>query len=256
MRLKGAGGLKSMLRSVGVGLILGAGLVWFKMKTIGDERVTSVRERVEPGLIAELEERGLRYGSPVFLRAFKESAELELWLEKKPGQPWELYRSWPIAAWSGQLGPKLKEGDYQTPEGFYAVGKGQLNPRSTFHLSFNVGYPNGYDRHRGRTGSHIMVHGSNVSVGCLAMTDPVIEVIYLLVEAALARGQEAVPVHLLPFRLTAERMQAAEGEDWYEFWQQDLWPVAEAFEKSRVPPKVEVEAGGYRLSGEVDQAGR
>jgi murein L,D-transpeptidase YafK len=147
---------------------------------------------------------------------------------------------------SGKLGPKLKEGDLQAPEGFYEVGKKQLNPMSRFHLSFNVGYPNAYDRYHGRTGSLIMVHGSNVSIGCFAMTDPVIEEIYLLVEAALKGGQEAVKVQVFPFRMTPEKMSAVEGE-WAGFWRDELWPGYERFERTGVPPEVGVREGRYRV---------
>lgn len=237
----------SILRAVGLGLLLGGMVFYFQMNLIGKERIDAVRERVEPGLKRDVEERGLSWGGAVFLRAFKESSELELWLQGKEDKGWKLYETWKIAAWSGKLGPKQQEGDYQTPEGFYAVRPGQFNPRSSFHLSFNIGYPNAYDRHRGRTGSLIMVHGSNVSVGCLAMTDPVIEKIYLLVEAALAGGQPMVPVHLFPFRMTAQRLAEAEaeGREWLGFWRDELQPVYQAFEETKVPPVVSVEEGRY-----------
>jgi len=238
---------RSMFRSVSLGLLLGGLVFYWRMAAIGNDRLESVRERVQPALKQALEGRGLRLGAAVFLRAFKESSELELWVEKDKGKPWELFHTWQIAAWSGQLGPKLREGDGQTPEGFYEVKNGQLNPRSTFHLSFNIGYPNGYDRHHGRTGSLIMVHGSNVSIGCLAMTDPVIEQLYLLVEAALAGGQQRVPVHLFPFRMTAERMAEAETEagEWLDFWRAELQPIYKAFEETQVPPVVTIKEGRY-----------
>jgi murein L,D-transpeptidase YafK len=146
----------------------------------------------------------------------------------------------------------LKEGDLQAPEGFYEVGIKQLNPMSRFHLSFNIGYPNAYDQHHGRTGSLIMVHGSNVSIGCFAMTDPVIEEIYLLVEAALKAGQVAVPVHVFPFRMTAERIAQAEAEGaaWLSFWRDELAPPYAAFEKKGVPPGVKSVEGRYEVAKE------
>ncbi len=229
---------------VGLGLILGAGVFWWQMNAIGSERLDEVRGRVEGGLKRAMEEAGLRYGAPVFVRVLKEEGELELWVEVKEGERWKLFRKWRIAGMSGKLGPKLKEGDLQAPEGFYEVGKKQLNPMSRFHLSFNVGYPNAYDRFHGRTGSLIMVHGSNVSIGCFAMTDPVIEEIYLLVEAALKGGQEAVKVQIFPFRMTPEKMAAVEGE-WAGFWREALWPGYERFEKTGVPPEVGVREGRY-----------
>ena len=229
---------------VGLGLILGAGVFWWQMNAIGSERLDEVRGRVEGGLKRAMEGAGLRYGAPVFVRVLKEEGELELWVEAKEGERWKLFRKWRIAGMSGKLGPKLKEGDLQAPEGFYEVGKKQLNPMSRFHLSFNVGYPTAYDRFHGRTGSLIMVHGSNVSIGCFAMTDPVIEEIYLLVEAALKGGQEAVKVQIFPFRMTPEKMAAVEGE-WAGFWREALWPGYERFEKTGVPPEVGVREGRY-----------
>jgi murein L,D-transpeptidase YafK len=131
------------------------------------------------------------------------------------------------------------------------VDPGALNPNSRFHLSFNLGFPNAYDRSLGRTGSFLMVHGNCVSVGCYAMTDPVIEEIYVLVEAALNAGQRTVPVHAFPFRMTDQRMQQARGSEWFGFWQQ-LWPVYQAFETTQQVPNVVVLDQGYGLA--PDQA--
>jgi murein L,D-transpeptidase YafK len=138
---------------------------------------------------------------------------------------------------SGKLGPKLKEGDQQAPEGFYAVNARSMNPQSDFHLSFNIGYPNAFDQGQGRTGSFIMVHGRNVSIGCFAMTNPVIELIYLVVEDALAHGQSIVPIHVFPFRMTDERMARAEADQspWLDFWK-NLREGYLRFEANRVPP--------------------
>ena len=140
---------------------------------------------------------GWQQGSPVYLRIFKAESELELF-GLHEGR-WTLLKTFPICHWSGTLGPKYREGDMQSPEGFYAVDLGRLNPNSTFHLSFNLGFPNAVERAQGRTGSFLMVHGNCVSIGCYAMTDPGIEEIYRLVEAALEAGQAGVPVHAFPF---------------------------------------------------------
>jgi murein L,D-transpeptidase YafK len=145
---------------------------------------------------------------------------------------------------SGELGPKLAEGDGQTPEGFYEVNPRGLNPKSHYHLAFNIGYPNAYDRAHGRTGSFIMVHGSRVSIGCFAMTNDSIEQIYCLVEAALERGQAAVPIHCFPFRMTAERMALALESPWFGFWTQ-LHEGYIAFEATRFPPVMAVRRKRY-----------
>ena len=135
---------------------------------------------VAPSMIQDLAEKELSYGTPVFIRIFKEEKELEVWL--KQGEVFKLFRIYMIAAMSGTLGPKLQEGDRQAPEGFYYVTPSRMNPNSRFHLSFNLGYPNTYDQAYQRTGSAIMVHGNRVSIGCFAMTDAKIEEIYALAD--------------------------------------------------------------------------
>lgn len=183
------------------------------------ERAHEAAARVRPRLEQECAAAGLRLGAPVFMRAFKESKELEIWLEAAPGERYRLFRTYPIKTWgSGRLGPKLKEGDGQAPEGFYTVSARQLNPNSSFHLAFNLGFPNEYDRSLGRAGSHLMVHGAASSIGCYAMTDPLIEEIYTLAAAALGSGQRSFQVQCLPFRFTSERMAQAQKSEWHDFW--------------------------------------
>lgn len=200
------------------------------------ERLSDVRKRLLPRLNEELAAKECRLGQPVFVRIFKESRELELWMQGNKAE-WRLFRTYPIACFSGTLGPKTREGDLQAPEGFYSVAQKQLNPASRYHLAFNVGYPNAYDLAHGRTGSLIMVHGDVCSIGCFAMTDPVIEEIYLVVEAAVQSG-ESVPVHCFPFRMTAERMAQAEAEH-VEFWR-ELQCGHDIFEKEKRVPRVVV----------------
>lgn len=209
-----------------------------------EERVKDAQARVLPLLPQELAKKGAQLGDPAFIRVFKETKELELWLQT--GQVWKLFRTYPIAAMSGDLGPKLKEGDGQAPEGFYAFTQAKMNPASSYHLSFNIGYPNAYDQHHGRTGSFIMVHGNEVSIGCFAMTDPVIEEIYLVADAALKGGQKEVAVHVFPFRMTDERLEKAKDETTLAFWH-ELKPGYEAFEKIGAPPKVAVNKGVYHF---------
>jgi murein L,D-transpeptidase YafK len=200
------------------------------------DRLREVRARVTPSLKQELAAAGFALGDPAFIRVFKEERELELWLNPNGASQFKLWKTWPVAAMSGKLGPKLKEGDLQAPEGFYAVDAKAMNPQSDFHLSFNIGYPNAFDQAQKRTGTFIMVHGDKVSLGCFAMTDPVIEQIYLAVEEALHRGQSFVPVHVFPFRMTDERMARAEteGGEWLAFWR-NLREGYDFFEKNRMP---------------------
>ncbi len=207
-------------------------------------RAEDAAARLRPVLNRDLAKAGLRFGDPVFLRVFKDPGELELWVLRPSTGLYKRFRTYKIAKFSGELGPKLREGDRQAPEGFYSVAADRMNPRSAFHLSFNLGYPNAYDRHHGRTGSLLMVHGSNVSIGCYAMTDAFIEEIYTLCDAALKNGQENFAVHCFPFRLTEERLLRERESEWFEFWT-NLKEGYDAFERRGVPPAWSVEAGRY-----------
>jgi murein L,D-transpeptidase YafK len=213
----------------------------------GSARAAAAAAKVRPNLERDLEANGLQLGSPVFLRAFKEERVLELFLWHGESKRFRLFQSYPIAAASGTLGPKLAEGDGQVPEGFYAVGPRAMKPDSDYHLAFNLGYPNQFDRAHHRTGSAIMVHGNQVSIGCLAMTDAKIEQIYTLCDAALKNGQPFFRVHLFPFRMTEARMKQAAGSRWHAFWQ-NLKQGHDWFETHGSPPDVTVKNGEYRFA--------
>ncbi|WP_400766012.1 murein L,D-transpeptidase family protein [Methylosinus sporium] len=170
----------------------------------------------EPPPLTNRDDGNFRMGSAVYVRIFKKEGELELW--RRQSGRFTLYRTYPICKWSGHLGPKLKSGDYQSPEGFYSVSARQLNPNSHYHRAFDVGFPNAYDKQNGRTGGALMVHGACKSVGCFAMTDRVIEEIYGMVEAALRGGQHEVPVHIFPFRMTDAALAKETQGDWTNLW--------------------------------------
>lgn len=210
----------------------------------GRKRQADVINRMTPRLTRELESKGLKLGAPVFLRVHKESRELEVWVKKTNAPEFVHFRTWKIAAMSGNLGPKLAEGDFQAPEGFYYVTPQQMKPDSRFHLAFNIGFPNNYDRSQRRTGSFIMVHGNEVSAGCLAMTDNGIEEIYTLCHSALENGQPYFRVHIFPFKMTRERLYGEENNQWYSFWM-NLKEGYEWFEKKKSPPNVTVGNGRY-----------
>lgn len=199
-------------------------------------------ERVRPGLEKALAGQSLRLGSPIFIRIFKESNELEVWVKSK--NVYEQFRTYEICDYSGNLGPKLIKGDNQSPEGFYFVTPNRLNPLSNFHLSFNIGYPNSYDRYHKRTGGAIMVHGNCVSIGCYAMTDKNIEQIYALADAAFRNGQGFFRVHIFPFHMTGENMEKHRNFKWISFWQ-NLKEGYDYFEQHRLPPNVVVRRGRY-----------
>ena len=205
-------------------------------------RSAGVIRRLTPQLQTALASQQLQFGSPIYIRIFKTERELELWIDN--GRRYLLFRTYPICTFSGNLGPKLREGDRQSPEGFYAVGPAQLNPASQFHLSFNLGYPNAYDRAHSRTGSALMVHGNCVSIGCYAMTDRYIEEIYTLADAALRNGQPQFKVHVFPFKMVPETLAKHRTSPWYSFWQ-ELKAGYDAFEHHRQPPQVSVRAGEY-----------
>jgi murein L,D-transpeptidase YafK len=227
-----------------------AGLRMALSDQIGTEMATA-----EPASTAEaarerdrrLAEKGMTAGSPILIRIFKAEFELELWMRK--GDRFELFATYPICYWSGTLGPKLHEGDKQAPEGFYAVGLNQIHRSGRWPRSLNIGYPNALDRAHARTGSLILVHGGCSSTGCFAMTNPVMAEIYAFAEQALQAGQERIPIHVFPFRMTeanfAERTPA-HGE-WRSFWL-NLKLAYDLFERTRLPPRVGICNKQYAVS--------
>jgi murein L,D-transpeptidase YafK len=193
-----------------------------------------------------LKAQGVALGAPVFLRIFKLESELEIWMQKD-GR-YRKFATYPICLWSGRVGPKLREGDRQAPEGFYAVTKEELNPNSRWHRSFSLGFPNAFDRALGRTGSFIMVHGGCQSVGCFAMTNNVVDEIWRLVTAALDQGQPAFNVQVFPFRMTEKNLAARKGDKWSPFWADYLKKGYDAFERTHLPPMVSVCEGRYVIA--------
>ena len=210
-----------------------------------EDRAGDAERRVRPRLESELAAAHLRFGAPVLLRIFKQEAELELWLHD--GRRYRRFRTYPICAYSGRLGPKVRQGDRQAPEGFYEVRRGDLRERSQYHLGFDLGYPNAYDRAHGRTGSLLMVHGDCVSIGCYAMGDAQIEQIYTLVAAALRGGQRRVEVHAFPFRFDAPPRRDWRAGEWGAFWS-ELEPAYFAVERTGQLPTVRVVDGHYRVA--------
>ncbi len=192
-----------------------------------------------------LAEHGLAQGAPVLMRIFKSEFELELWM-KRDGR-FHRFATYPICTWSGALGPKLAEGDRQSPEGFYTVAPDALNPNSKWYRSFNLGYPNAFDRAHGRTGSFLMVHGGCGSIGCYAMTDGQIDEIWRLINAAFANGQARFQVQIYPFRMSEERLAGLGDHPSAEFWR-TLKAGNDAFEKALLPPRVHVCQGTYQFS--------
>jgi murein L,D-transpeptidase YafK len=193
---------------------------------------------VPPQTVALIAAKGMDTSSPILLRIFKEEAELEIWKEARDGK-YALLKTFPICRWSGELGPKIKEGDRQAPEGFYAITPELMNPRSSYYLSFNLGYPNEFDRAHGRTGAHLMVHGDCSSAGCYAMTDEQIMEIYALSRESFDGGQLAFQVQAFPFRMTAKNMARHRKNPHMAFWRM-LKEGSDHFELTKQQPKTDV----------------
>lgn len=196
-------------------------------------------------LTKRLEKIGVEQGNPMFIRIFKEERMLEIWYLKH-GR-YQRFTSYPICYYSGPLGPKKQQGDKVSPEGFYRVTRRALNPYSQYYKSFDLGFPNQYDRHKGYTGNYLMVHGDCVSVGCYAMTDQQMDEIYKLTESSLKNGQPYVPVHVFPFRMTNARLTKEKQSPHYQFWQ-ELKEGYDYFEHYHRVPNVGVANGKYTIN--------
>jgi murein L,D-transpeptidase YafK len=193
--------------------------------------------------------KGMTPAAPIFIRIFKEESELELWKQRKDGHFYHV-KTYPVCNYSGGLGPKVQQGDKQAPEGFYTVARTQMNPNSQFHLAFNLGYPNAYDKSWKRTGDFLMVHGKCKSAGCYAMTDALIEEIYALARESFIGGQETIHVHAFPFRMTEANLARHKSNPWMPFWQ-TLKEGYDYFETARKVPTVAVCARKYHVNVSV-----
>lgn len=198
-----------------------------------------------------LVQKGFKPGASMFVRIFKQEAKLEAWLAKDDGT-YGLFKTYEICNYSGKLGPKLKTGDKQAPEGFYVITPAQMNPRSKYHLAFNLGYPNAYDQAYERTGAHLMVHGGCSSAGCYAMTDDSVQEIYALARDAFLGGQREFPVHAFPFRLTPANLKRHSSHKWAGFWK-NLKTGYDYFELNARPPVVAVKNKRYVFFDSEDQ---
>lgn len=191
-----------------------------------------------------LAEHGLTQGAPVLIRIFKREFQFELWM-LRDGR-FHRFATYPVCRWSGQLGPKIAEGDRQTPEGFYTVDRTALNPNSQWYRSFNLGFPNAFDRAHGRTGSFLMVHGGCASIGCFAMTNAQMDEIWRLITAALSNGQKRFQVQVYPFRMSDEKLAKYADHPAVDFWRM-LKAGNDVFEETLLPPRVNVCDKTYRF---------
>ena len=183
-------------------------------------------------------QKNMAKGSPILVRLFKQESELEVWKQDASGQ-FALLHTFPICRWSGDLGPKVREGDRQAPEGFYTITPGLMNPSSQYYLAFNMGFPNAFDQAHGRSGAHLMVHGDCSSRGCYAMTDEQMAEIYALARESFFGGQRSFQVQAYPFRMTPANMAKHRSNPNMPFWNM-LKEGYDHFEVTRREPKVDV----------------
>ena len=188
--------------------------------------------------LADIEAKHMDKDSPILVRLFKEESEMEVWKKNRDGE-FALLKTYPVCRWSGDLGPKVKEGDRQAPEGFYTITPGLMNPNSNYYLAFNTGYPNAFDRAWNRTGSELMVHGDCSSRGCYAMTDEQMQEIYALARESFFGGQKDFQFEAFPFRMTALNMAKHRNNPNFAFWKM-IKEGYDHFEATHQEPKVAV----------------
>jgi murein L,D-transpeptidase YafK len=194
------------------------------------------QQPISSATLAEMEKLDTTPSSPTLIRTYKKEAELEIWKMKSDGE-YALLKTYPMCRWSGQLGPKKREGDMQVPEGFYSIAPGQMNPNSHYYLAFNVGYPNAYDRAYGRTGGNVMVHGVCSSAGCFSMTDEQVADIYAIARDSFRGGQREIQLQSYPFHMTAENMAKFRSDPNIDFWK-NLKNGSDHFEVTKAEPSV------------------
>jgi murein L,D-transpeptidase YafK len=202
-----------------------------------DRLPAKATKELPPELLALLRQKKMPKYSPVVVRVFKEEAELEVWKQDITGH-FQILKTYPICRWSGDLGPKLQEGDRQAPEGFYTITPELMNPNSNYYLAINVGYPNSFDRANKRDGSLLMIHGDCSSSGCYAMTDEQISEIYSLARDSLL-GRPSFQVQAYPFRLTPANLVRHRNSPSLAFWKM-LKIGNDHFETTHLEPKVDV----------------
>jgi murein L,D-transpeptidase YafK len=218
--------------------LLGAAALALAACTSDESGVPKDIRPVSQKLVYQMKADGMSETSPIFVRIFKEESKLEIWKQQGTGK-YALLKTYDICKWSGVLGPKVKEGDRQAPEGFYTVTPAQMNPNSSYYLSFNIGYPNKYDQAYGRTGTHIMVHGACSSAGCYSMSDEDAGEIFALARDAFKGGQRQFQIQAFPFRMTPENIARHRGDPNMDFWM-NLKVGYDHFEVTREAPSVEV----------------
>jgi murein L,D-transpeptidase YafK len=204
----------------------------------GYQLPTRAMKELSPEMLTLLEQKNMPKDSPILVRIFKEESELEVWKQDTSGH-YELLKVYPICRWSGDLGPKVKEGDRQAPEGFYPITPGLMNPNSSYYLAINTGFPNAYDRANNYHGAFLMIHGDCSSRGCYAMTDEQIGEIYSLARESFLGGEKEFQVQAYPFRMTPANLARHRNNPNMAFWKM-LKVGNDHFMVSHLEPKIDV----------------
>ncbi len=186
----------------------------------------------------------------IYVRSFKYDSQLEVWVRNQKNEPYKLFKTYKVCALSGALGPKRIEGDYQVPEGFYYIN--EFNPKSTYHLSLGLNYPNASDQLLSdslKPGNDIFIHGSCVTVGCIPIQNNQIEELYLLASYAHDQGQDFIPVHIFPVRYNVEKSReylsrASKDDPGYQIFSNRLKEVFDYFEQNKKIPLISVNKKG------------
>jgi murein L,D-transpeptidase YafK len=199
---------------------------------------TKAMKELSPQTLALLEQKHMPKDSPILIRIFKEESELEVWKQDTTGR-FQILKVYPICRWSGDLGPKVTQGDRQAPEGFYTITPSLMNPNSNYYLAINTGFPNAYDKANDRHGDFLMIHGDCSSRGCYAMTDEQIGEIYSLARESFLGGQPSFQIQAYPFRMTPANLARHRTNPNMAFWKM-LKVGNDHFEATHLEPKVDV----------------
>jgi murein L,D-transpeptidase YafK len=227
----------------------------FKERQLDFERVRNAHYRLSNSLDLLLKSKALdNQPFSIYLRAFKEEGELEVWSRKQGDLNYQLFKNYSICAKSGSLGPKRKQGDKQVPEGFYHIDR--FNPKSDYHLSLGVNYPNQSDLKRSdskQPGGDIFIHGDCVTIGCLPITDAQIEELYLLCVEVKSRGINHIPITFFPRRLEPKNYSNLLSEYEPSNEVKELWSALKSaydyFNTEKKLPSIRFEVDGSHVIG-------
>lgn len=211
------------------------------------KRVRTAYTEKKPIIQERLEEMDLSLNNVnVMIKAYKNEQIVRVYVKKSSEKMWDVYKEFPFCSFSGDLGPKRMEGDFQIPEGYYYVN--HFNPASNFLLSLGVSYPNKADRIKStasRKGGAIYMHGNCVTIGCIPIQDEPIKELYILSVLGKNNGQSKVPIHIFPFEYTHTTMSLAVRKypEHKDFWE-NIYDIERKFDSTKVPPKVGINSVG------------